>query len=246
MKPDVVVDVGNTRIKWGRCSEDAVAAVAALPDDPAAWEEQLRAWALPVLALWILTGVHPLRRDRLAAWLQERGAVVRVIDSAAQLPLRALVEQPDWVGIDRLLNAVAANARRRPDAPAVIVGAGTAVTIDLVDPTGAFRGGAIMPGLHLMAQALHDHTALLPLIEPPRTTPPLLGTSTPTALASGVFGAWAGGIDHLIRAYAAEWLDPDIFLTGGDAPRLDGTIDKGIGWPEMTLEGIRLTAEKLP
>jgi type III pantothenate kinase len=244
--PAVVVDVGNTRVKWGRCSADKVSAVASLPpDDPAAWDEQARSWGLPSPLVWVVTGVHPRRCEGLVGWLRQRGDDVRVIEEARQLPLRVLVEQPDWVGIDRLLDAVAANGRRRPDRPAVIVDAGSAVTVDLVDATGAFRGGAIMPGLRLMIQALHDHTALLPLIEIPQAVPPLPGTATPSAMAAGVFWAWAGGIDALINQYADEWEGPHLFMTGGDAPLLVQALG-GNCWPEMTLEGIRLTAESLP
>ncbi|HKI36773.1 MAG TPA: type III pantothenate kinase [Gemmataceae bacterium] len=246
MKPDVVVDVGNTRIKWGRCSADAVVAVASLPpDEPAAWEEQVRAWGLSSPASWVVTGVHPPRCEKLVGWLRQRGDDVRVIDSARQLPLQVLVEHPDRVGIDRLLNAVAANAHKSPECPAVIVDAGSAVTVDLVDQTGAFRGGAIMPGLRLMAHALHDHTALLPRIEVPREAPALPGTSTAAAVAAGVFYAWAGGVSTLVHDYMADWEYPDVFLTGGDGPLLASALDLTC-WPEMTLEGIRLAAESLP
>jgi type III pantothenate kinase len=247
MRPDVVVDVGNTRIKWGRCSAGAVAAVASLPpEDPAAWEQQARSWELGSPTTWVLTGVHPARRTLLAHWLRQRGDDVRVIDSARQLPLRILLEHPDKVGIDRLLDAVAANSRRRPDVPAMIVDAGSAVTVDVVDGTGAFRGGAILPGLGLMAKALHDHTALLPLISPPDRPAPFPGTSTTAAMAAGVYWAWAGGILALSELSGAGALKgADLFTTGGDAPLLPSRLG-GAHWPAMTLEGIRLAAESLP
>jgi type III pantothenate kinase len=245
MIPDIVVDVGNTHIKWGRCSAAAVTAVAALPpDDLTAWQEQLGSWGLSARLAWVLTSVHPQRCERLADWLRQRGDAVRVIDSVWQLPLKVLVEHPEKVGIDRLLNAVAANSRRY--GPAVIIDAGSAVTVDLVDEEAAFRGGAIMPGLRLAVQALHDHTALLPLIDIPREIPLLPGTSTSSALAAGVFWAVAGGIKALVEEYSMGWEDVQLFLTGGDAPILHEVVDGSVIWPEMTLEGIRLTAEALP
>jgi type III pantothenate kinase len=247
MKPAVVVDIGNTRIKWGRCSTDAVVAVASLPPhDPQAWEEQMHAWGLSSPVAWVVTSVQPLRCARLVEWLRQRGQSVCMIEAARQLPLRILVEHPDWVGIDRLLNAVAANSHRQSREPSIIVDAGSAVTVDLVDRDGAFRGGAILPGLRLMAQALHEHTALLPLIDIPREVPLLPGTSTPSAMAAGVFWAVAGGIKALFEEYLDEWEDAQFFLTGGDAPFLKEAVDAPVIWPEMTLEGIRLTAEALP
>jgi type III pantothenate kinase len=249
MRADVVVDVGNTRIKWGLCSADAVIATASLPpDDPAAWQEQAQRWQLAPRLLWVLSGVDPLRRERLASWLVERGDVVHVVESPEQLPLQILLEHPQKVGIDRLLDAVAANARRRPGVAAVVIDAGSAVTVDRVDAAGAFRGGAILPGFRLMAKSLHDYTALLPCIEPPRGAPAVPGTSTVQAMQAGIFWAVAGGIRALVEQMAAgDAVGPDVFLTGGDAAVLRPVLGEGvIFWPEMTLEGIRRTAEALP
>jgi type III pantothenate kinase len=248
MTPDVVVDVGNTRVKWGRCSAVAVTEVASLPPgDAAAWEVQTRVWGLVSPTSWVVTGVHPERRERLADWLRQRGNDVRIVTSARQLPLKILLEQPEKVGIDRLLDAVAVNSRRRPEVPAAIVDAGSAVTVDLVDPAGAFLGGAILPGLRLMAHALHGYTALLPVIDLPQAIPPLPGTSTPSAMAAGIFWAVAGGVNALVEQYSTALAAPEIYLTGGDAPLLLPALrGKVVVWPEMTLEGIRLTAESLP
>src|SRR5262249_13910305 len=161
-------------------------------------------------------------------WLRQRGDTVWVLDSPQQLPLRVLLASPERVGIDRLLNAVAARSRVFRPAPIIIVDAGSAVTVDLVDETHAFRGGATFPGLRLMAQALHDHTALLPLVEMSKTNPPLPGTDTKAAIEAGVFWAVAGGIKALVRQLAAQarqLTDPSrsgrppappvLFLTGG-------------------------------
>jgi type III pantothenate kinase len=248
MTPDVVADVGNTRIKWGRCSPAAVLETAAVPpDDPAAWQAQLGQWGLVSPLLWVVTSVHPIRRAALTDWLRDRGNRVVVLDDPAQLPLRVTLERPDHVGIDRLMDAVAVNARRAPDTPAVVIDAGSAVTVDWLDPTGAFAGGAILPGLRLMAQALHDYTALLPLIEVPRQVPPPVGTSTPAAMESGIFWAVVGGVRALVLEMAGRTpRPPEVYLTGGDAPVLQPVLGPNVQlWSNMTLEGVRRTAEAL-
>src|SRR5207249_3877359 len=73
-------------------------------------------------------------------------------------------EVSEHVGIDRLLTALAARTVAQPR-PVVVVTIGTAVTADLVDPSGTFLGGAIFPGPQLMARSLHEYTAKLPLID---------------------------------------------------------------------------------
>jgi type III pantothenate kinase len=193
-----------------------------------------------------VSGVHPQRRDRLADWLRHRGDTVHVLTLAQQLPLQVALQHPDWAGIDRLLNAVAVNTRRRPHSPAIIVDAGSAVTVDYVDENGTFRGGAIVPGLRLMAEALHDHTALLPLVEVLEPPAPL-GTSTILAMQSGIFHALTGGIDLLIRRLAPPTVQVDIFFGGGDADLLAPHLSvPATVWPLMTLEGLRLSARNLP
>src|SRR5262249_13950963 len=143
---------------------------------------------------------HPQRRDALAAWAREQGDEVRLLERAEHLPLRVRLEHPDRAGIDRLLNAVAVNRRRRPGAPAVLVDAGSAGAVDWVDADGAFAGGAIFPGLRLMAKALHDYTALLPVVEVRGQPRELPGTSTRAAMECGIFWAVVGGVQALARA----------------------------------------------
>jgi type III pantothenate kinase len=260
MKPDVVVDVGNTRVKWGLVHRSpAGLRLASLPpDDPAAWQQQLDAWELAGPRAWAVSGVHPARRDALVAWLRDRGNTVLLLEKHRQLPLPSRVAEPDRVGIDRLLAAVGANTRRRPGAGAVVVGAGTAITVDLIDPAGAFAGGAILPGVRLMAQSLHDHTALLPVVTVSDPFPPLPGTSTPAAVTGGVYWAAAGAVAVLARELARPTGGPaDLFLTGGDAGLLEPAVRQLTAadgpylaeptlWPEMILEGVRLAAEAQP
>ena len=76
--------------------------------------------------------------------------------TAGDLPLKIDSERPDMVGIDRLLGAVAVNAMRPAHRPAVVIYFGTAITVDLVSPEGTFQGGAILPGIGMLARAFHD------------------------------------------------------------------------------------------
>ncbi|MBX9678653.1 MAG: type III pantothenate kinase [Gemmataceae bacterium] len=244
MKPAVVVDVGNTRIKWGRCGADRIEEIAPLPaDDPVSWQRQCEAWRLPADACWVLSGVHPSHRDRLRQWLLERGSCVGEINSYRQVPIEVAVDFPEKVGIDRLLNAAAAQSRRPAGKVAFLVDAGSAVTVDVLDEAGRFRGGAIMPGLRLMADTLHRMTAMLPLVGvTERFDPP--GRSTIPAMQAGIFHAVLGGIESLLRSTRTLFGDEGILLFGGGdaailAPHLSSPT---VIWPEMTLEGIRRTA----
>jgi type III pantothenate kinase len=240
MSGPIVVDVGNTRVKWGLCSSEQVWSVASLsPDDADAWLAQCREWKLEPTQHWIVAGVHPARRDALIAWLKERGGSVDVLNTLEQLPIKVDVEVPAKVGIDRLLNAVAANRRRQEHVAAILVDVGSAVTVDYVDGTGAFRGGAIFPGFALMAKALHQYTALLPIAHLDEAVK-LPGTSTTHAIQAGVLHAVIGGVERLIAEYQHRIPAAfEIFLTGGDCKMLASKLHRPVHlWPEMTLEGI--------
>jgi type III pantothenate kinase len=270
--PRVVVDVGNTRIKCGLCVGDRVVAMASLPpDEPGAWQECLSSWASAGLSAagghWVVSGVHPARLDAFVTWLKKQTQPTRaderiatpapasspasltVISSRHQIPLDVGVDFPDKVGLDRLFNAVAVNERRAAGRGAVIVDAGSAVTVDYVDEEGRFRGGAILPGLRLMAQALHAYTAKLPVVEVQRRLRPP-ETSTERAIELGVFHAVLGGIELLIRDLAARSGETHVaslpvFFGGGDAAVVAPHLARPATiWPEMTLEGIRVAATR--
>jgi type III pantothenate kinase len=205
----------------------------------------------------VLASVQPQRCEQLRHWLEGQGDRVEQLHYARQLPLAVGVEKPDHVGIDRLLDAVAALRVLAPGEPAVLVDAGSAVTVDWLDEAHAFRGGAIFPGLRLMAEALHQYTALLPLVTIPLPVPELPGPATVPAMQAGIFWAVVGGIDRTVRRLRRLTTNPPkLFVTGGDGvfllealARHDGealTSLEPISWPEQTLQGILYAAEALP
>jgi type III pantothenate kinase len=225
-------------------------------DDLEGWDRQRREWNLTTPTHWAVASVQPSRCEALLRWLRMAGDEVLVIDKAEKLALRVLLEKPDHAGIDRLLDAVAANALRRPGHPAVVVDAGSAVTVDWVNPEGAFCGGAILPGLRLMAAALRDYTALLPQVTVHEPAP-LPGRSTIAAMEGGIFWSVAGGIVATAEAMVKQTGDTagiDVILTGGDARKLEWAVRAALLPPTftdvriaplLTLEGIRLAAEAL-
>jgi type III pantothenate kinase len=252
MKPDVVADIGNSRIKWGLCANDRVEQMARLPaDDPEAWKNQAAAWKLTTGLNWMLAGVQRETLLRHAEWVRERGDSVRMLMSWKDLNVRVRLKWPGRVGLDRLLNVIAAKDRIKGPSPLLIVDAGSAVTVDQVDASGAFVGGAIFPGCRLMAKALHDYTDALPHVDIDRPTPALPGDSTETAIQAGIFWAVAAGITAVLRKLGARSRfdtgpGPVVFLTGGDAELVESGLNSwGLLWPEMTLEGIRIAAEGL-
>ena len=150
MKPDVVVDIGNSRIKWGDCRSGKVGELFASlsGDSPNQWDLQLARWGLHNQLTWAVAGVQPRWEEEFTHWAETRGDRTQSITHEhINIPLE--VDEPKAVGIDRLLNALAANRLKPKTVQAIVISVGTAVTVDLVKENGSFAGGAIFPGPRL-------------------------------------------------------------------------------------------------
>lgn len=251
--PDAVVDIGNSRIKFCRVAGGSlqlpVRGLAA--DDLAGWERLATEWGFGPCRVWVVASTNPARQQQFVDWVTSRGEQVINVDSPRKVPIEASVDEPDRVGIDRLLNALAARALVKPGQAAIIADAGSAVTVDLLDERGHFAGGTISPGLRLMALSLREYTAQLPLVDtgtPLPSGPP--GRNTEAAMKLGILYAVAGGIDAVIRETAARCTTaPHLVLTGGDmTPQLAGLLQSRHQFrselrPALTLEGLLRAAE---
>jgi type III pantothenate kinase len=254
--PLIAVDVGNARIKLGLFIGEAGGGDFPEPVTTLALDGRrpelcrIKPWlkdcSQPHLAWWIASVNRPAT-TRLLDWIRDhRPADAMTLLAAGDLPLRVELERPDMVGVDRLLDAVAANHLRQPDRSAVVVDVGTAITVDLVSAEGGFRGGAILPGIAMSARAMHEFTDLLPLIEMPELSapPPAVGTATDAAIRSGLFWGAVGGIRQLIERMAGDD-DPEIFLTGGAGPAVAELLGRSARHvPHLTLAGIALTFQR--
>lgn len=244
--PIVAVDVGNTSLDLARFDPGAfrpgtlARPVGRLRFDSRAPDlDRLQDWLPETPIQWLGATVFATASDRLAAWVEQH----RVGDTWQLLTYRDFpreieVVRPDRVGSDRLMAAVAATRLKAVDQAAVIVDAGTAVTVDVVSPAGNFRGGAILPGLRMASRALADYSSQLPLVAPPERPQPL-GRSTEEAISAGLHWGLIGSVRELVGAYR-EQLDAsvDLFLTGGDGPRLSEHFPAAAWEPDLVLAGI--------
>ncbi len=255
----IAVDIGNARMKFGffevRDASDLPEPVASLQvsdseadlADVARWLTELHSGRVG----WWIGSVNRPTTTRLVEWLRAARPEDRVtLLASGDLPLEVGLDRPDMVGIDRLLDSVAANHLRRSGHPAIVVDLGSAITVDLISSDGVFQGGSIMPGIAMSARAMHEFTDLLPLVEMSELTDPPdpLGTSTLPAMRSGLFWGAVGAIRELIdRLSANQPAGPDVFLSGGAGPavaRLLGPTTKHV--PHLTLGGIALSAAAAP
>jgi len=255
----LVVDAGHTRVKLARCQQDtpdelpvAVQSAAFIYDSPIDWGRVQEWFQALVPDAVIVTGTNAQRaREVFQHWPASLPTPVLLLEKT-QVPISMDVIFPEKVGIDRLLNSMAANVLRQPDQPVIIVDSGTAITVDVVDAQGTFRGGAILPGILLGAKSLHEETTTLPHVdvwELLKHEPDILGRCTETAIASGLYWGHLGAVKELVSRYSA-WLPatgqpPLVLFTGGAsvilAPYLEGAQRK----PDLSLQGLAVVARHL-
>ena len=255
--PLIAVDIGNSRTKLGHFAAPPVPGELPVPSATldlvgSDWTiDTLRNWLATIpAAAWHIASVNRAAAQRLDAAIAElcSNATLRRL-AMLDLPLAVNVLNPERVGIDRLLGAVAANHVRRFDHAAVVLHVGTAITANLVTPDGAFAGGAILPGIGLSAQALHDHTDLLPRIDMAELAeaPPVVGAATEPAIRSGLFWGAVGAMRELAARLSAAG-NPrssrtQVFLTGGAAPSVAHLLGPDVQHePHLVLAGIALAA----
>lgn len=250
----IAVDIGNTAIKLAWYDEPASdwpapqGSVSLSTSDRATWP---RIEELPTeKARWFVGSVHREAEAQLAKWVAHHrpGDAYRKL-THNDLPLVNRTDFPERVGMDRLLAAVAANQQRKANRPAIVIDAGTAVTVDVISADGAFAGGIIWPGWRMMAQTLADNTDALPLVTASleEAPPAILGTSTEKAMRSGLFWGNVGAVrEFLLRLRDEMPGEVDVFVTGGDAQRLAAyACPEARLTSELVLAGIVLTARAL-
>ncbi|MBQ9059460.1 MAG: type III pantothenate kinase [Atopobiaceae bacterium] len=161
-----------------------------------------------------------------------------MVDATRDCGIDVALPYPQQIGADRIANAV--SARDAYGAPVIVVDFGTATNIDVVDRTGAFRGGVIMPGLMLSANALFSYAsriASVPMVKPAHA----LGDTTDGAVQSGLVIGAAAMAEGLVSRIVSELGEEKVKVvaTGGlasvvsEATDLFDTID-----PDLTIRGI--------
>jgi len=243
---DLLVDIGNTRIKWATLAAGGLRDTGAIEHgaDPAAGADLFdRIATVPTRV-----SAANVAGDRFGA--QFAGAV----RERWNLPVRFAATQPNTgtvrngyddfsqLGVDRWLAIIAAVDRFAGSV--CVVDAGTAVTIDVVASGGAHLGGFIIPGLDLMRRSLAGQTGDLGRFagdEPSRLSPglPVPGRGTAAAISGGAVAAACCLIDRSVDLLNEPGKNATLVVTGGDARRLIRHLDRPAQHrPLLVLEGL--------
>ncbi|MBK8913769.1 MAG: type III pantothenate kinase [Phycisphaerales bacterium] len=240
----LVIDVGNTRVATAAWTSGALG-----PAQRAAIENEAE-WTGQILAAWdelrtarsravVIGSVNAPALERVRGTADESFAEgVYLVGDDVPLPMPVDAD-PHTVGPDRVCSAAA--AFEQVQSACAVASFGTAITVDCVSAEGRFMGGAILPGLQMSLDALHDHTDRLPAVQAaaPQTA---CGRGTSEAMLAGVVYGAAGALREIVERFATDlrrW--PPLIATGGNAPLIQpyaNFIDAVV--PDLCLRGIAL------
>ncbi len=245
----LLVDVGNTRIKWAWYT----------PDQGLNHQGQLQhrgvAGALNVRFDAIVDRINS-RPDKVVLgnvagksmerkflrWCDDANVSLETVRvSADAFGLRLAYADPGTLGVDRWLGMVAAKNRNRK--PFLVVDAGTAVTLDAVDSDGTHLGGSISPGVVLMQESLLKNTADIHQAE--KQAKQLFTRGTAPAVAAGAWFSVAALADRGVAELEKRvGVQPRVFVTGGDGERVTKLMQAKAKFdPDLVLRGLAVCAK---
>ena len=225
----VAVDVGNTQTNLGLIDDEGTILhqwrMATNPTNtPDELLERVRGFfamsdfKLEHVRAFAVSCVVPLLAQQWKACAQAIKSIddVCFIEATRDCGIVCTLKELHQVGADRIANAVGALTCYGPST--IVVDFGTATNIDVVDRTGAFVGGVIMPGILMGAHALFSRAAKLSSVE---LTPPAhtIGTNTEEAVQSGIMIGSIACVEGLASRIKQELHDPEmqVIATGGSA-----------------------------
>jgi type III pantothenate kinase len=238
----LLIDVGNTRLKW-LLMEEHGRRRGAVEHRGDAWDgmlDDLRDQMDPPAAVALASVVGDSVEQALGQWVAAHWPHALWYVARVQREACGIVNayrDPGQLGVDRWLAMI--GARAVVGLPVCVVDCGSAVTVDVVDAEGRHRGGVIFPGLRLLRSSLRTGTRLSSAGSPGEEFPP---RDTATAIAEGTLRGLAGSIERLADELAAA-AGPGMkrVLTGGDAARLLPMLGAGFSCEDdLVLEGLEL------
>lgn len=230
----LVIDIGNTRVKFACFEEDGMVFYGnCLRNEMEKIPNLVPEYDHVKAAICVNTSqIHP----GLSEILETLPFFFRLSHETA-VPVKNDYHTPKTLGMDRLAAAVGA-FRRFPDQNSIVIDMGTCITMDFVESSGSFKGGNISPGIQMRLEAMYRFTSALPLVDAALPTG-LLGTSTITALQQGGVAGACREIDAFLSEAADTFGIVNVILTGGDAHIFESYTKKQIFvLPYLLMEGL--------
>lgn len=254
----LAIDAGNTNIVFALVAGREIRARWRIATDPRRTADEYAVWLHQLLALEgftaadvgavVVATVVPRALHNLAVLSQKYFKTPALVAGRDPLAwgITLDVVEPQTVGADRVLNAIAAHAAHAGDL--IVIDFGTATTFDVIAPDGTYKGGIIAPGINLSLDALVAAAAKLPriAIEAPADDG-VIGRGTDAQMLIGIYWGYVALIEGLVARMKTQIGRPvTVIATGGLATLFDRhtSVFDAIA-PDLTIQGIALLHARL-
>lgn len=252
----LVIDVGNTNIVMGIFEDNILIKNWRIRTERNTTEDEFNVLVGSLFAgsaiqtknitHTIISSVVPPMVNILDSFCQKYlGHKPHWVDAKSYPGMPNLYGNPNEVGADRIVNAVAAFDKYKTSL--IIIDFGTATTFDTVSSKGEYLGGAICPGIIISSEALFMKASKLPRVEIFTAPNSVIGKDTISSIQAGIIYGYAGLVDGIVKRMKKEMQsNPRVIATGGLAP-LMGNVSESIEHIEsrLTLDGLRIIGNDL-
>ena len=252
----LAVDIGNTQTLFALFRGDDVVGQWRLASDPRRSADEFDFWMRQFLERSQIDASAVTQAVVASVVPQSTFSITKAImqlcgcdplhissDVMQQIGLQIDMSQPQEVGADRLINALAAWEQVKNSA--IVLDFGTATTFDVINEHGAYCGGVICPGINLSLDALHRAAAKLPTIGIAKPNK-AIGGNTVEAMQAGIYYGYLGLIERVLTEIQQEMGGaPSVLATGGLGSLFAPATTMIQAYvPDLTLTGLRLTAQR--
>jgi type III pantothenate kinase len=254
----LAIDAGNTNVVFALVDGREIKTRWRIATDPRRTGDEYAVWLHQLLELEgyskadvtaaIIGTVVPRATHNLEVLASKYFGVEALIagEGKAAWPIALDVDEPQNVGADRALNAIAVHDKCPGDV--IVIDFGTATTFDIVDYNGAYKGGIIAPGINLSLDALVSAAAKLPriAIEVPEDDS-VIGRTTDSQMLIGIYWGYVAMMEGLVARLKREIGRPvRVIATGGLATLFDKQTDLfDAVEPDLTIQGLSLLHQKV-
>jgi type III pantothenate kinase len=254
----LAIDAGNTNVVFALVDGREIKTRWRIATDPRRTGDEYAVWLHQLLELEgyskadvtaaIIGTVVPRATHNLEVLASKYFGVEALIagEGKAAWPIALDVDEPQNVGADRALNAIAVHDKCPGDV--IVIDFGTATTFDIVDYNGAYKGGIIAPGINLSLDALVNAAAKLPriAIEVPEDDS-VIGRTTDSQMLIGIYWGYVAMMEGLVARLKSEIGRPvRVIATGGLATLFDKQTDLfDAVEPDLTIQGLSLLHQKV-
>ncbi|HEY0627064.1 MAG TPA: type III pantothenate kinase [Allosphingosinicella sp.] len=254
----LAIDAGNTNVVFALIEGQEIKARWRIATDPRRTADEYAVWLHQLIGLdgrskaeveaVIIATVVPRALHNLEVLAEKYFGVKALVAGRAPVEFGMAIDlpQPETVGADRVINALAAHEAHKGDL--IIIDFGTATTFDVVDYTGTYKGGVIAPGINLSLDALVAAAAKLPriAIEAPAEGSAVIGRSTEEAMLSGIYWGYVSMMEGMVARMRQEiGRQTKVIATGGLALLFDKhtSIFDAIE-PDLTITGLGMLYDR--